>query len=79
MIITETATKQEESTFNPQIVKKHQKDISDIDQKIISMYAKGMTTRQISETISDGCYSTDGCNPCQTRHWAALNNRFRVI
>ncbi|MBQ3092720.1 MAG: IS256 family transposase [Clostridia bacterium] len=41
------------STFNPQIVKKHQKDISDIDQKIISMYAKGMTTRQISETIKD--------------------------
>ena len=30
-----------------------QKDISDIDQKIISMYAKGMTTRQISETIED--------------------------
>ena len=30
-----------------------EKDISDIDQKIISMYAKGMTTRQISETIED--------------------------
>lgn len=33
------------STFQPQVVKKRQKDISDIDQKIISMYAKGMTTR----------------------------------
>lgn len=41
------------STFEPQIVKKRQKDISDIDQKIISMYAKGMMTRQISETIED--------------------------
>lgn len=41
------------STFEPQIVKKRQKDISDIDQKIIAMYAKGMTTRQISETIED--------------------------
>ena len=40
-------------TFEPQIVKKRQKDISDIDQKIIAMYAKGMTTRQISETIED--------------------------
>ena len=30
------------STFEPQIVKKRQKDISDIDQKIISMYAKGI-------------------------------------
>ena len=28
------------STFEPQIVKKRQKDISDIDHKIISMYAR---------------------------------------
>ena len=41
------------STFEPQVVKKGQKDISDIDHKIISMYAKGMTTRQISDTIED--------------------------
>ena len=41
------------STFEPQVVKKRQKDISDIDQKIISIYAKGMTTRQISETLED--------------------------
>lgn len=42
-----------ESTFEPKVVKKRQKDISAIDDKIISMYAKGMTTRQISETIED--------------------------
>lgn len=41
------------STFEPQVVKKRQKDISDIEQKIISMYAKGMTTRQISDTLMD--------------------------
>lgn len=41
------------SSFEPQIVKKRQKDISDIDHKIISMYAKGMTTRQISDTLED--------------------------
>lgn len=40
-----------DSTYEPQIVKKRQKDISSIDQKIISMYAKGMTTRQISDTL----------------------------
>ena len=39
------------STFEPQIVKKRQKDISEIDQKIIAMYARGMTTRQISDTL----------------------------
>jgi len=42
-----------QSSFEPQVVKKRQKDISDIDQKIISMYTKGMTTRQISETLMD--------------------------
>lgn len=42
-----------EASFEPKIVKKRQKDISAIDDKIISMYAKGMTTRQISEQIED--------------------------
>ena len=42
-----------ESSFEPQIVKKRQKDISHIDDKIISMYAKGLSTRQISEQIED--------------------------
>lgn len=41
------------STFEPKVVKKRQKDISEIDQKIISMYAKGMTTSQISDTLMD--------------------------
>ena len=41
------------STFDPQIVKKRQKDISEIDQKIINMYARGLTTRQISEQIEE--------------------------
>lgn len=41
------------STFEPKILPKRKKDISSIDDKIISMYAKGMTTRQISETIED--------------------------
>lgn len=42
-----------ESSFEPQIVKKRQKDISHIDDKIISMYAKGLSIRQISEQIED--------------------------
>ena len=36
------------SEFETQVVKKRQKDISDIDRKIISMYAKGLSTKQIS-------------------------------
>lgn len=42
-----------QSSFEPQIVKKRQKDISSIDQKIISMYSKGLSTRQISDIIED--------------------------
>ena len=45
--------KNKHSTFKPQIVKKRQKDISEIDQKIINMYARGLTTRQISEQIEN--------------------------
>ena len=40
-------------TFETQFVNKRQKDISDIDHKIISMYDKGMTTRKIYENIVD--------------------------
>lgn len=39
--------------FEPQIVQKRKKDISEIERKIIAMSAKGMTTRQISSMIED--------------------------
>ena len=51
--ITIDVPQDRKSTFEPQVVKKRQKDISDIDKKIISMYAKGMATRQISDTLMD--------------------------
>lgn len=41
------------SDFEPVVVPKHKRDISEIEGKIISMYAKGMTTRQISDMVSD--------------------------
>ena len=44
-----------DGTFEPKVVKKRQKDISGIEQKIIFLYAKGMATRQISDTI-EGIY-----------------------
>ena len=40
-------------TFDPKVVKKHQKDITGIETKVISMYAKGMTNRDISQHIFD--------------------------
>ena len=40
--------------FEPQLIKKHQTSLSgDIEEKILSMYAKGMTTRDIDSHIRE--------------------------
>ena len=39
--------------FEPQVVKKNQTDISNIEDQVLSMYAKGMTTRDISTHLRD--------------------------
>ena len=39
--------------YEPKIVKKYQTDISNIDDKILSMYAKGMSTEAINSHIED--------------------------
>ncbi|MBP1921017.1 IS256 family transposase [Youngiibacter multivorans] len=39
--------------FDPKVVGKYKTDISDIEEKIISMYAKGMTTRDIEDHVQD--------------------------
>lgn len=42
-----------EATFEPQLIPKRTKDVSGIEDKILSMYAKGMSQRDIAETIED--------------------------
>ncbi|SUB76033.1 Transposase and inactivated derivatives [Peptoniphilus indolicus] len=42
-----------EGSFEPQVLKKYEKDISNIENQIISMYAKGMTTRDISSNVKE--------------------------
>jgi transposase-like protein len=37
-----------ESTFTPQIVKKRQRRLSEVDEVVLSLYAKGLTTGEIS-------------------------------
>jgi transposase-like protein len=39
--------------FEPQVVKKYQTDILGIEDKVIALYGSGMTTRDISENISE--------------------------
>jgi putative transposase len=39
--------------YEPQMIEKHQRDISSIEDKILSMYAKGMSTGAINSHIED--------------------------
>ncbi len=41
------------SEYEPKLVKKHQKDVTSIDDKILSMYARGMSTEAISSQIEE--------------------------
>jgi len=38
-------------TFEPQLMPKHQRRLSGFDEKILALYAKGMTTRDIQELV----------------------------
>ena len=42
-----------EGTFEPAIVPKRKRDVSAIQDKVLSMYAKGMSLRDIADTIED--------------------------
>src|SRR4051812_32788389 len=42
-----------ESTFEPQIVKKRQRRLTDVDEIVLSLYAKGMTTGEISAHFAE--------------------------
>ena len=51
--ITLDIPRDREGTFEPQAVKKNETDISSIEDQVLSMYAKGMTTRDISAHLRD--------------------------
>lgn len=42
-----------DATFEPQAVPKRTKDVSGIEGKVLSMYARGMSDRDIADTIED--------------------------
>lgn len=41
------------STFEPQLIGKHQRRLAGFDDKILALYAKGMTTRDIQDIVKD--------------------------
>ena len=42
-----------DGSFEPKIVPKRKKDVSEIENKVLAMYARGMSQRDISKTIED--------------------------
>ena len=42
-----------DGTFEPQLIPKHQRRLSGFDEKILALYAKGMTTRDIQEIVKE--------------------------
>ena len=42
-----------EGEFEPKLIPKYKKDISGIEEKVISLYARGMSTRDIHDQIQD--------------------------
>jgi putative transposase len=42
-----------QGTFEPQLIAKHQRRLAGFDEKILALYAKGMTTRDIQDVIKE--------------------------
>ena len=51
--LTLATPRDRDGTFEPQIVGKHQRRVPGFDEKILALYAKGMTTRDIQEIVED--------------------------
>ena len=47
-----------EGTFEPQLIRKRQRRLSDFDEKVLSLYARGMPTREIVEHLEE-LYGTE--------------------
>lgn len=48
-----TAPRDRNSTFEPHIIRKGQTRITDFDEQILALYARGMTTRDIAEAFKE--------------------------
>ena len=42
-----------DNNYNPKVIPKHTRDISGLEEKIISLYTRGMSTRDIHDQIKD--------------------------
>ena len=48
-----TTPRDRDGTFEPQLIPKHQRRLAGFDEKILALYAKGMTTRDIQDIVNE--------------------------
>jgi putative transposase len=48
-----TTPRDRDGTFEPQLIEKYQRHVPGFDEKILALYAKGMTTRDIQEIVHE--------------------------
>ena len=51
--LTIATPRDRDGTFEPQLIGKHQRRVPGFDEKIMALYAKGMTTRDIQEIVRE--------------------------
>lgn len=51
--VTLDTPRDRDGTFAPQLIAKHQRRLSGFDDKILALYAKGMTTRDIQDVVKE--------------------------
>jgi len=51
--VTIATPRDRDGTFEPQLIGKHQRRVPGFDEKILALYAKGMTTRDIQEIVRE--------------------------
>jgi len=51
--VTLATPRDRDGTFEPQLIGKHQRRVPGFDEKILALYAKGMTTRDIQEIVRE--------------------------
>jgi transposase-like protein len=51
--VTIATPRDRDGTFEPELIGKHQRRVPGFDEKILAMYAKGMTTRDIQELVGE--------------------------
>ncbi len=51
--VTLSTPRDRDGTFEPQLIEKHQRRVPGFDEKILALYAKGMTTRDIQEIVRE--------------------------